>query len=68
LKEFIVVNNTLMVREVTFTSNGFSPTGESLGKSTAVTMRPATEDEVKEYQENKASPQNSTNEQAKANN
>lgn len=48
-KEFLVLNGILMVRSVQRVSDGYDVNGRSQGSCVAVTMRPATLDEVSEY-------------------
>lgn len=49
-KDFVVIDGTLMVREITKVQCSFSPRGKHCGAGVSVTMRPATRDEVSEYQ------------------
>jgi hypothetical protein len=48
-KEFLIVDGILMVRSVQRVSDGYDVDGRSQGSCVAVTMRPATLDEVSEY-------------------
>lgn len=49
-KDFVVLDSTLMVRELVKVPETFSPTGECRGRGIAATLRPATLEEVGEYQ------------------
>lgn len=49
-KEFLIFAGVLMVRECS-TEDAFDPRGGSVGRRVAAMMRPATKEEVAEYQE-----------------
>lgn len=49
--DYVVCDNILYVRECGFQSEAYSPNGEARGLVSSVTMRPATQEEVDYYQE-----------------